>query len=210
MTRQATPDVLGVSWETADDVAVAMLGGGAPQATMHGSTVHWVWLSHVLPNPYQTRLSEDAEHIIGLARSIREERDSLPDTLGLQQVPLGRLVWRLSGGQVGALAQSQAGALTQAMTINSDLTRQAVALADKSEYVLALGAMALGAMLLALVVVVRHGGPSPATTREQPRAVILLETADGRVLRLVQEPGESLAAFEAQAEALTAPDAMRL
>jgi hypothetical protein len=110
----------------------------------------------------------------------------------------------------GALAQSQAGALTQAMTINSDLTRQAVLLADKSEYVLALGAMALGAMLLALVVVVRHGGPSPATTREQPRAVILLETADGRVLRLVQEPGESLAAFEAQAEALTAPDAMRL
>lgn len=93
MTRR-TPDILGVSQETADDVAVAMLGGGAP-AAMHGSTVHWVWLGYVLPNPYQTRLSEDPEHIMGLARSIRAEQPNLPDTAGLQQVPLGRLVWRL-------------------------------------------------------------------------------------------------------------------
>lgn len=94
MGRRETPDVLGVSQETGDAVAMAMLGGAAP-ATMHGSTVHWVWLSHVLPNPYQTRLSEDPEHIIGLARSIRAEQGNLPDTAGLQQVPLGRLVWRL-------------------------------------------------------------------------------------------------------------------
>lgn len=96
MPRPPTPDILApVSQETAADaVAMAMLGGAAP-ATMHGSTVHWVWLSHVLPNPYQTRLSEDPEHIIGLARSIRTEQRNLPDTAGLQQVPLGRLVWRL-------------------------------------------------------------------------------------------------------------------
>lgn len=100
MARRETPEILGaVSQETADDVAVAMLGGGAP-ATMHGSTVHWVWLSYVLPNPYQTRLSEDPEHIMGLARSIRAEQANLPDTAGLQQVPLGRLVWRLRDGQV--------------------------------------------------------------------------------------------------------------
>ena len=99
MARLSTPDIMAVSQETAhiDDVAVAMLGGSAP-ATMHGSTVHWVWLSYVLPNPYQTRMSEDPEHIIGLARSIRAERANLPDTAGLQQVPLGRLVWRLSNG----------------------------------------------------------------------------------------------------------------
>jgi ParB-like chromosome segregation protein Spo0J len=93
--RNPTPDILvPVSQETGDAVAMAMLGGTAP-VTMHGSTVHWVWLSHVLPNPYQTRLSEDPEHIIGLARSIRAEQRNLPDTAGLQQVPLGRLVWRL-------------------------------------------------------------------------------------------------------------------
>jgi ParB-like chromosome segregation protein Spo0J len=99
MPRPPTPDILAVSQETPpiDAVAVAMQGGPAP-APMHGSTVHWVWLSHVLPNPYQTRMSEDPEHIIGLARSIRAERANLPDTAGLQQVPLGRLVWRLSNG----------------------------------------------------------------------------------------------------------------
>jgi ParB-like chromosome segregation protein Spo0J len=100
-----TPDVLGVSWETPnDDVAAAMLGG-AP-ATMHGSTVHWVWLSHVLPNPYQTRLNEDPEHIIGLARSIRGEQANLPDTAGLQQVPMGRLVWRLNGGRIDLMEKA--------------------------------------------------------------------------------------------------------
>lgn len=100
-----TPDVLGVSWETPnDDVAAAMLGG-AP-ATMHGSTVHWVWLSHVLPNPYQTRLNEDPEHIIGLARSIRGEQANLPDTAGLQQVPMGRLVWWLNGGRIDLMEKA--------------------------------------------------------------------------------------------------------
>lgn len=98
--RNPTPNILDpVSQETDDAVAMAMLPGAAP-ATMHGSTVHWVWLGYVLPNPYQTRLSEDPAHIMGLARSIRAEQGNLPDTAGLQQVPLGRLVWRLSDGRV--------------------------------------------------------------------------------------------------------------
>jgi len=117
MGRRETPDMLaGVSQET-DDVALAMGGAGRPLVA--GSTIHLVRLGQVLANPYQTRLDEDVQHVCGLARSIRAEAATLPDTLGLQQVPMGRLVWQFSNGKIEAMPAhdySQPGAVASLLS----------------------------------------------------------------------------------------------
>lgn len=107
MTRKPTPDILDpVSQETpqADAVALAMTTGDSAVA-IPGSSIHFVSLAQVLLNPYQTRLSEDLHHIAGIAASIRATRATLPDTLGLQQLPLGRMVWRRRDGSIDVLEQ---------------------------------------------------------------------------------------------------------
>jgi ParB-like chromosome segregation protein Spo0J len=73
------------------------------------SGVVWVPLSQIVANPYQTRISDDPEHIISLAKSILDQKRALPNTLGLQQLPMGRLIDRLpSGGYVVASAEDHA------------------------------------------------------------------------------------------------------
>lgn len=52
----------------------------------------WVKLEQVVANPYQGRERLDREHIVELADDIQRHRRTLPDTLGLLQVPAGRLV----------------------------------------------------------------------------------------------------------------------
>ncbi len=54
------------------------------------SGIVMVPLSRILDNPYQPRSSYDAEHILGLAMSIRSMKDELTATKGLQQVPMAR------------------------------------------------------------------------------------------------------------------------
>ena len=49
-------------------------------------------LDRILANPYQTRITTDADHIIGLAKSIWDLREDLPVTRGLQQPPTARIV----------------------------------------------------------------------------------------------------------------------
>ena len=49
-------------------------------------------LAKILANPYQTRITTAADHIIGLARSIWDLREDLPITHGLQQPPTARIV----------------------------------------------------------------------------------------------------------------------
>lgn len=49
-------------------------------------------LAKILANPYQTRIATDADHIIGLAKSIWDLREDLPVTHGLQQPPTARIV----------------------------------------------------------------------------------------------------------------------
>lgn len=46
----------------------------------------------ILDNPYQTRQQLDMEHVVALADDIRARLDIRPETLGLLQVPAGRLV----------------------------------------------------------------------------------------------------------------------
>ena len=57
-------------------------------------------LRQILDNPYQPRGAYDAEHILNLAASIKELKGDVPATLGLQQVPLARLVFRQRDGDV--------------------------------------------------------------------------------------------------------------
>ncbi len=49
------------------------------------NSIHEIQLDHILPNPYQTRESEDPEHVAKIAASIEAE--------GLLQVPVGRWVF---------------------------------------------------------------------------------------------------------------------
>lgn len=95
----------------------------------------------------------------------------------------------------GAMAESQARALTMAMQTNTDITRQAIRIADNSEYVWLFAGLAALALVLAVVAVVgmaRRTGSAQA--QPQPRQIATIEAIDGQV-RLVQEPGESHGAF---------------
>ena len=101
----------------------------------------------------------------------------------------------------GALAQSQARALTTAMDANADLTRQAVALADRSEIlwlgaglaVLGLVTGGLGLLLAArrpvVVVPAQQASPAQQLSRTQ-RGIIIESEVGGRVL-VEPEPGET-------------------
>ena len=53
--------------------------------------IHWIALEQINTNPFQPRLGEDEKHILGLAESILSMKDELKDTMGLQQIPMGRL-----------------------------------------------------------------------------------------------------------------------
>lgn len=105
----------------------------------------------------------------------------------------------------GSLAESQARALTTAMDANSDLTRQAVSLADNGEYVVVLGAVALAALVLALAVVITQNR-RPAAAPDAPVRVergLVIETPLGPV-QMVQAPGESRRDFVARVQLLAA------
>ena len=116
----------------------------------------------------------------------------------------------------GALAESQARALTTAMDANVYLTRQALRLADNGEYVVVLAVVALAALALAMVVVIRQHGGRPATPEMpalpagQADRVVSISAPDGRTLRLVQEEGESWDDFVAQVQALSAVSAAQM
>lgn len=100
----------------------------------------------------------------------------------------------------GALAESQAGALTTAMDANADLTRQTVALADRGEYIwLGAGLAVLGlviggfGMLLAArrPVVIMPTAPEPPRQLARPRPGIIIESEVGGRLLVEPEEGET-------------------
>jgi hypothetical protein len=112
----------------------------------------------------------------------------------------------------GSLAESQAKALTTAMDANADLTRQAVALADNGEYVAVLGAVALAALALALVVVMTHSRRPAAAQQDAPLVVergLVIETPYGPV-QMLQAPGESRREFVARVQLLAAMSAAQM
>lgn len=56
------------------------------------ATIWYVPLPKLADNPYQTRQRNDPDHVLNLAASLVQMAPSLPDTAGLQQLPVGRLV----------------------------------------------------------------------------------------------------------------------
>lgn len=110
----------------------------------------------------------------------------------------------------GALAESQAHALTTTINANADLTRQAISLADNGEYVVVLGAVALAAVALALVVVVMHGRrPAAPAAPEIVQRGLVIETPFGPV-QAIQAPGESRREFVARVQMLAAVSAAQM
>lgn len=65
----------------------------------HQTTIWMAPLGRIEDNPYQTRQRNDSDHVLNLAASIAQMARSLPDSKGLQQLPVGRLV-RYGDGQV--------------------------------------------------------------------------------------------------------------
>lgn len=78
----------------------AASGNNSGTVSRETAGIVWVPLDQIHPNPFQTRLGEDPDHILNLARSIADQKASLPDTLGLQQVPVARLIEHLPTGRV--------------------------------------------------------------------------------------------------------------
>ena len=112
----------------------------------------------------------------------------------------------------GALAESQAEALTTAMDANVDLTRQAISLADNGEYLLVLALVALAALALALVVVILHARRPAAVQQDSPVTAergLVIETPYGPV-QMLQAPGESRREFVARVQMLAAVSAAQM
>lgn len=57
-----------------------------------GLPVHQVPLTSLVDNSYQPRQHNDPDHVLGIARSLLALAGSLPETRGLQQLPIGRIV----------------------------------------------------------------------------------------------------------------------
>lgn len=112
----------------------------------------------------------------------------------------------------GALAQSQAEALTTTIDANVDLTRQAISLADNGEYVLVLALVAMGALALAAVVVILHARRPAAAQQGAPLVVergLVIETPYGPV-QMLQAPGETRREFVARVQLLAAISAAQM
>lgn len=60
--------------------------------TARRSAMYWMPLERILDNPYQPRQRYAADYVVSLAQSIADLKRTLPATLGLQQVPLARVV----------------------------------------------------------------------------------------------------------------------
>jgi ParB-like chromosome segregation protein Spo0J len=57
-----------------------------------GLATYLVPLSRLVDNTYQPRQHNDADHVLGIAKSLLDLRPTLPETRGLQQVPIGRIM----------------------------------------------------------------------------------------------------------------------
>ncbi len=86
--------------------AAVSLANGTPVSQETPSTIVAVPLVQILDNPYQPRGSYDPEHILKLAASIKSLKANLPATMGLQQVPLARLVLRQRDGELDVASRS--------------------------------------------------------------------------------------------------------
>ncbi|HSN77866.1 MAG TPA: hypothetical protein VL334_22550 [Anaerolineae bacterium] len=95
----------------------------------------------------------------------------------------------------GALAESQAHALRTTIDANADLTRQAVAMADSSEYVWLFAGLAFAVLGFAgwtIWTMARRPAAAPALPPDVPQIGrgVTIETTAGQ-LRLVQKPEET-------------------
>jgi len=96
----------------------------------------------------------------------------------------------------GALAESQAAALSTTIDANADLMRHAVALADSGEYVWLFAGLAFGVLGFAgwtIWMMARRPAAAPAAT-PAPRQIAVIEAA-GERFQLEQGEQESHAAF---------------
>ena len=103
----------------------------------------------------------------------------------------------------GQLAESQARALTTTINANADLTRQAVALADSSEYVWLFAGLAFAVLGFAgwTIWMMARRPAAAATEAPAPRRIAVIEAAGGR-FQLEQGEQESHAAFLFRVNAL--------
>lgn len=90
MSRKATPDLL----TNEANVLDAVLGAHLPDFSREKlrGVLAWIPVGRVYDNPFQTRQSYDDEHIQRLAENIYSLRDELPETLGMQQPPVARVI----------------------------------------------------------------------------------------------------------------------
>lgn len=86
--------------KTPKATALSVANGTATVSQETPSAIVAVPLSQIADNPYQPRGNYDPEHILKLAASIKALKSNLPATMGLQQIPLARLVLRQRDGTV--------------------------------------------------------------------------------------------------------------
>jgi hypothetical protein len=85
-----------------------LLGGAAPvsRETTAGLPIYHVPLNRLVDNTYQPRQHNDSTHVLKIARSLLDLAGSLPETRGLQQVPIARLMRWADSTPVPAAAYS--------------------------------------------------------------------------------------------------------
>lgn len=106
--------------------AIAQAAGGAAVSRETADGIVAVPLSQIFDNPYQPRGNHDPEHILKLATSIKRLKRELPTTLGLQQIPLARLVFKERSGDVriGARSWYEGGKANRTIMVDPDAAVQ--------------------------------------------------------------------------------------
>ncbi len=67
-------------------------GDGPVSRETQGLATYLVPLHRLVDNTYQPRQVNDPDHVLGIAKSLIDLQPTLPETRGLQQVPMGRIV----------------------------------------------------------------------------------------------------------------------
>lgn len=67
-------------------------GDGPVSRETQGLATYLVPLARLVDNSYQPRQYNDPDHVLGIAKSLIDLQPTLPETRGLQQVPMGRIM----------------------------------------------------------------------------------------------------------------------
>jgi len=144
-----------------------------------GLATYLVPLGRLVDNSYQPRQYNDPDHVLGIAKSLIDLQPTLPETRGLQQVPMGRIVRWADSWQPPAGDYDNQDAIRQYLSDDQFVVEMAFGHSRRLAFdVLTNGVKAIFPQLEGTEQVVWNGREfDPATYAEMPIVLVPLSDA---------------------------------